>query len=102
MDKVKGLFGYVVLGVCLLLAYQGYQNTSDPEATEDLAKSVACDVDSRCLLSSERPREIRSDVLGRYYTWKTSVGRVEVTCRRELWFFGGWTCSAAKPEPASL
>lgn len=102
MDKVRGLFGYVVLGGCVLLAYQGYQNTNDPEATEGLAKSVACDVDSRCLLESERPREIRSDAVGRYYIWKTSVGRVEVTCRRALWFFGEWSCSAAKPEPASL
>ena len=84
------------------LAGQLISRTADPEATEELSKSVACDVDSRCLINGERPREIRSDVLGRYYTWKTSVGRVEVTCRRELWFFGAWTCSAATPEPASL
>lgn len=102
MDKVKGLFGYVVLGVCLLLAYQGYQNTSNPEATEPLAEQVACDVDSRCVLKSERPSEIRSDLLGRYYTWRTSVGTVEITCRRELWFFGAWSCTSAMPEPASL
>lgn len=102
MDKVKGLFGYVVLGACLVLAYQGYQNTSDPEATEDLAQSVACDVDSRCVLEGERPAEIRSDVFGRYFTWRTTVGRVEITCRRELWFFGAWSCESAKPEPATL
>jgi len=102
MDTVKGLFGYVVLAVCLLLAYQGYQNTSDPGATESLAKSVVCEVDSQCVLKADRPREIRSDVLGRYYDWKTTVGPVEVTCRRALWFFGEWACSSAKPEPASL
>lgn len=102
MDTVKGLFGYVVLGVCVVLAYQGYQNTSDPDATEPLAKSVACQVDSQCVLKGERPREIRSDVFGRYYDWKTTVGPVEVTCRRELLFFGEWACTSAKPEPASL
>ncbi len=102
MDTVKGMFGYVVLGVCLLLAYQGYQNTANPESTEHLAESVACDVDSQCVLKEERPREIRSDIFGRYYTWKTSVGPVEITCRRELWFFGQWGCTSAKPEPASL
>jgi len=102
MDKVKGLFGYVVLGVCLLLAYQGYQNTSNPEDTEALSKSVACDVDSRCLLEDERPREIRSDMFGRYYAWQTSVGKVDVTCRRELWFFGEWACTAQKYEPPTL
>ncbi len=100
MNTVKGLFGYVVLGVCLLLAYQGYQNTSDPEATEPLAKAVACDVDSQCVLSGERPREIRSDVFGRYYEWRTTVGPVEITCRRALWFFGAWACVSAKPQPA--
>ncbi len=102
MDSIKALFGYVVLGICILLAYQGYQNTSDPESTEHIAKAVACDVDARCLLKQERPREIRSDVFGRYYNWKTTVGPVDITCRRKFVFFGSWSCESAMFEPASL
>lgn len=98
MKNVRGLFGYVVLAVCVLLSYQGYQNTLNPEATEHIAQGMACDVDPGCVIDGERPAEITTDVFGRHYQWRTSIGRVDTRCRRSMIFFGAWSCTAKKSD----
>ncbi len=87
---------YAVLGVCLVLVYQGYENAQPRLATEDQSKSVACDVDGNCVVREEKPREIRTTPVQRQYQWSTTTGPVIVTCRRDLIFFGAWKCTAAK------
>lgn len=93
---MKGWVGYILLAASLVVGYQGFQNAREDPATETMARSVACDVAGSCVLKTERPSEIRTDVLGRRYQWRSTVGPIAVTCRRELVFFGNWRCSSTK------
>jgi hypothetical protein len=93
---MKGWIGYALLAASLVVAFQGYGNVSNPEGTQALAKSVACDADSQCILKAEDPEEVRTDVFGRKYQWRSSVGPVHAICRRSFIFFGPWHCDAHK------
>jgi anti-sigma-K factor RskA len=95
---VKGWVGYALLAISLVIAFQGFSNVRSEETTVALARSVACDVDSRCVLKSEDPEETRTDVFGRKYQWRSSVGPVHAVCRRQLIFFGAWHCHSVAGE----
>ena len=95
VDTLKGLVGYVVLAVCILLAYQGYQTSANPDETEALSKASACAGDATCVVNAERPREIRTDAFARHYQWGTTTGSVDITCTRGFVFFGEWTCAVS-------
>lgn len=91
---MKKWVGWVLLGACLVVAYQGYGNAQPDAATEALAKDAVCSGATPCERKSERPREIRADAFGRRYGWDTKEGPVRVACRREWFFFGTWSCVA--------
>ena len=91
---MKGWIGYALLAASLVVAFQGYGNVRNPEDTEALAKSVACDAHSQCVLKAELPQEVRADMFQRKYEWRSSVGAVHVICRRQWVFFGRWHCDA--------
>lgn len=90
---MKAWVGYILLGLSLVIGYQGFQNARQDPATEAAARAVACDVDGGCVLQSQRPHTMRTDVIQRRYEWRSSVGPVHVVCRRELIFFGHWRCT---------
>jgi hypothetical protein len=92
---VKQVVGYLMLAACLVLAYQGYGNVKNTAATEGLARSLACEGVTDCLLTQEVPRGYKADFLSRQYQWVTSVGPVTTKCRRKLVFFGAWECTSA-------
>jgi hypothetical protein len=90
---MKGWVGWILLGLSLVVAYQGFENSRQDPKVETLAGQVACDVDPGCVLASERPHTIRTDVVQHRYAWNSSIGPVHVVCRREFVFFGAWNCS---------
>jgi hypothetical protein len=93
---MKQWVGYILLALCLVLAYQGYGNVSNSTATQAAAKAVACEGIPECGLTQEKPRAFKSNVVSRRYQWATSVGPVTTTCRRTAIFFGAWQCTSAK------
>ncbi|MCX4246491.1 hypothetical protein [Paraliomyxa miuraensis] len=95
---MKKWVGWVLLAVSLWVTYQGWQNSQAEPRTEDMSKPVACQGREGCTVDADRPQELRTDFLGRSYTWKTSGGPVKVACARAYVFAGEWTCTAA---PAS-
>lgn len=99
---MRGWVGYILLGLSLFIAYQGYHTSQKAEGTQEMARSVACDVDSGCVLKDELPREIRTDVFQRRYEWRSSVGPVHVVCRREYVFLGAWSCEPKKGAIGSI
>ena len=92
------VFGYLLLALCLFVAYQGYENSRSEAAlsmAEHDAQSVACEIDPSCVLTREQPRVIKADVFRRRYEFQTSTGPVVVTCDRRYIWLGEWSCSAA-------
>ena len=92
---MKQVVGYVMLAICLVLAYQGYGNVKNTAATEALARSRACEGITDCLLTRDELKAYKANALTRRYQWVTSVGPVTTTCQRALWFFGAWECTSA-------
>ena len=99
---MKAWVGYILLGLSLFVAYQGYLNATPDPSMEETARTVACDLDPGCVLKSERPREIRADVFQRRYEWRSTMGPLHVVCRREYVFLGPWTCEPKKGSLGSL
>lgn len=95
---MKRAVGWILLGVSLLLAYQGYGNAQLEPETEALAQQTLCASGSVCPGAAVRPREIRTDVIQRRYWWAAQPETEHVLCRRELVFFGGWSCTI-RPSP---
>lgn len=96
---MKSWIGYGLLAASLVVAYQGYKNSQAEPSTEASSMSVACDVDSQCVLKGERPGTIRTDIFQRRYEWGSTVGPIVVVCRRDYIFFGDWSC---EPQKGSL
>jgi hypothetical protein len=92
--KMKGWVGYTLLAICLFVTYQGYRNSRTDVFNEQLARSVACTVDAACILKSERPGKVLTDIVRRRYEWPSNAGSIVVTCRRRYAFFGDWQCTA--------
>jgi hypothetical protein len=89
------IFAIVLFATCGVLSYQAWRNGQLSTVTEALAKQHACDVDPTCMVSEERPRLGKADVIRHRYEFMTTMGVKTVTCQRELIFFGDWTCTAA-------
>ena len=80
----------VISGVC---SYQAWQNSQLTVETMDLAKDHACDLDSSCIVTDERPRVGKADVARHRYEFNTTHGMMTVTCQRQLILFGPWACT---------
>ncbi len=93
---MKKLGSYALLAVCVFLTYQSYENSRQRPETEDLAKRIACDVDSSCILTQDRASQTRTDPIRRRYEFKTSIGLVLVTCSRAMVWMGDWKCTSEK------
>lgn len=89
---MKRWVGWVLLAISLFVAFEGYRNAQIEIATEELARSVACDLEGGCVRATERPREVRTDIVQRRYAWTTNKGPVHVVCRRQYLFMGEWSC----------
>lgn len=89
---MKAWVGWILLALSLVVAYQGLENSRRDPALEAAARRVACDLDPSCELQAERPGTIKTDVIQHRYEWGTTVGPVHVLCRRQLIFFGAWSC----------
>ncbi|HLT39101.1 MAG TPA: hypothetical protein VK034_22610 [Enhygromyxa sp.] len=90
------IFAYVLLAVSIVISFQGWQNAQLTPATTKLAKDHACDLDSSCIVLDEQPRVGRADVIRHRYEFKTTHGMMTVTCKRQLLFFGEWSCTPAE------
>lgn len=86
------IFAYALLGLSLLLSYQAWQNSKTTPAIQALAKDHACDLDATCMVTEDRPRLGKTDVIRHRYEFQTTQGIMTVTCKRELVFFGEWQC----------
>jgi len=99
---MKRWVGWILLAISLYLAFEGYRNSQQWPATEELARGVACDVTGGCVLNTQSPREVRTDVTQRRYAWGSNKGPLHVVCRREFIFAGEWSCVphlGGFPEP---
>jgi hypothetical protein len=99
---MKGWVGWILLGLSLVVAYQGLQNSRQDPALEAAARTVACDLEDDCELSSQRPGTIKTDVIQHRYEWGSSIGPVHVLCRRQWVFFGAWSCEPKKGAIGSI
>lgn len=89
------IFAIVLFAGCGVLSYQAWRNGQLSTQTEALAKQHACDVDPTCMVTEDRPRLGKADVINHRYEFMTTMGIKTVTCKRDLIFFGDWKCSAA-------
>ena len=90
------IFAFALLGVALVVSVQGWRNAQLSSETAQLAKAHACDLDSSCIVLDEAPRVGKADVIRHIYEFETTQGMMLVTCKRELLFFGPWTCTVAE------
>lgn len=93
------IIGYVILAVCVFVAWEGYQNSRVDPATEQLSKGEACGGIAACVVKREQPTKVITDVLRRRYEWRTSEGTRVVTCTRTYLWLGDWGCVS---EPGHL
>lgn len=90
------IIAYVLLAASVVVSFQGWKNSQLTPVTAKLAKEHACDLDSSCIVLDEQPRVGRADVLRHRYEYKTTHGMMTVTCKRQLFFFGEWSCTTAE------
>jgi hypothetical protein len=90
------IFAYVLLGAAIVISYQGWKNSQLTTASAELAKQHACDLESTCMVTDDKPRVGRADVIRHRYEFNTTQGMVTVTCKRQLLFFGEWSCTVAE------
>jgi hypothetical protein len=96
---MKKWVGWVLLGISLVLAYQGYRNSVNEPSTQDLARSIACDGEAKCVLTEGPPTKVQTDIVSRRYEWSSSLGPITTECHRGAVFFGAWHC---EPQRGSL
>jgi hypothetical protein len=87
-----------LLAISGFISYQAWTNAKLTTASMDLAKQHACDLDSSCIVLDDKPRVGKADVIQHRYEFKTTHGMMTVTCKRELYFLGDWSCSAEKGQ----
>jgi hypothetical protein len=87
-----------LLAISGFISYQAWNNAKLTTASMDLAKEHACDLDSSCIVLDDKPRVGKADVIQHRYEFKTTQGMMTVTCKRELYFFGDWSCSTEKGQ----
>jgi hypothetical protein len=86
------ILAVALLAISGIISYQAWNNAQLTTESMDLAKKHACDLDSSCIVLDDRPRVGKADVVRHRYEFKTTHGMVTVTCQRELYFFGEWSC----------
>ncbi len=96
---MKRWVGWVLLGISLVIAFQGYRNSVNDPATQDLARKVVCDGEAKCIVAEGPPTKVKTDIVSRTYEWNTSLGPITTECHRGAVFFGGWSC---RPQRGSL
>lgn len=89
------VLAFSLFAATAVLSYQAWSNTRPTPETHDLAKAHACDLDGACIVTDDSAHAIVTDVFKRRYGFNTNQGKVTVTCKRELIFFGSWTCTPA-------
>jgi hypothetical protein len=99
---MKGSVGWILLGLSLVITYQGLQNSRQDPALEAAARQVACDLEDGCELHSARPAKIETEFFQHRYEWPSSLGPVHVLCRRQAIFFGTWSCEPKKGPIGSI
>ena len=92
---MKGYIGWALLAVSLGVAYQGWQTTKGVGKTAAQASRSACSLSEECTLSHDQPTRTAANFLARKYTFKTSMGPVTVTCKRQYLVLGGFECRPA-------
>jgi hypothetical protein len=92
------ILAIALLAISGLISYQAWNNAKLTPASMDLAKKHACDLDSSCIVLDDKPRVGKADVIQHRYEFKTTQGMMTVTCKRELYFFGDWSCSPEKGQ----
>ncbi len=75
-----------VVGVCvglvaIFVAYRAWQNTRPDAELEARARAVACIERATCSRAEAEPSSVSRDPFRHVYTFETSAGRMEVTCR---------------------
>lgn len=95
---MKGWIGWVLLGLTLVVAFVGWKNAQPEPETELLARKSVCADAKACIVMSDKPGAIKTDMVRRRYQWTTSDGPVVVTCARAYWLVGAWACTAAAGE----
>jgi hypothetical protein len=98
-NSISRIFAYLLLALAIVLSYQGWGNAQLNSATAALAKDHACDLDSSCIVQDAQARISRADVIRHRYEYRTTHGVMTVTCKRELLFFGEWSCV---PAPGAM
>jgi hypothetical protein len=93
------ILAVALLAISGFISYQAWNNAKLTTASMDLAKQHACDLDSSCIVLDDKPRVGKADVIQHRYEFNTTHGMMTVTCKRELYFFGEWSCS---PEQGRL
>jgi hypothetical protein len=91
---MKGWIGWVLLGLTLVIAVIGWRNAQPEPETETLARKSVCADAKACVVMSDRPSAVKTDVARRRYQWVTSEGPVVVSCKREYYLVGAWGCTA--------
>ena len=100
---MKGWIGWILLGLSLVVAYQGYNNSRADPATEEMARQLVCPQGGACVRRGELPTEVRTDIVQRRYGFGTTVGPKHVLCRRAMIFFGKWSCEVRDGDiPGSM
>jgi hypothetical protein len=99
---MKAWVGWILLGLSLVVTYQGLQNSKQDPAVEAAARKVACDREDDCELLGERPGMVKTEFIQHRYQWGSSVGPVHALCRRQWIFFGAWSCEPKKGPIGSI
>lgn len=93
---MKQWVGYILLALCLVGSYQGWQNSKVDDSLTRSSQAMACQVDDDCLLKDDGPTKIGTDFFSQSFEFDTSIGPVTVKCTRALFLFGAWECAPSK------
>ena len=92
-NPTSRILAFALLAISGVISYQAWNNAKLTVASMDLAKEHACDLDSSCIVLDDKPRVGKADVIQHRYEFNTTHGMMTVTCKREMVFFGEWSCS---------
>lgn len=98
-NRGRQVAAYAIAALSLVIAYQSWQNASYSDEILDLSHEAAMTIST---VDEHRPRMERYDPVRKRYEWHTDVGPVIVRCRRDLIFFGDWTCTPTQGRMGSF
>lgn len=93
MQKISGL---VVLAVCLVAAYLGWQTSQESPEVLKASRDAACGPYSGCTVEAEAPHRVERNVFRHRYDWATSLGPAIVECRKAKVWIGPWDCKVER------